>query len=143
MEKKGRIMAFDYGLKRTGIAVSDESQIFSFPLETVETVKLADWLAKYMLNEDVVHFVVGQPLHADQTPAAIEPHIAGFISRLKKQYPQITVSRIDERYTSKMAFETILAGGVPRMKRRDKTLVDKISASIILQSYIDIIQNQK
>lgn len=133
----GRILALDYGLKRTGIAVSDETRVFSFPLETVNTIQLLDWIVSYMSRENVTQFVVGQPLCADNTPAAIESHIAGFIGRLKAKFPDINIVRVDERYTSKMAFDTILAGGVPKMKRRDKTLVDKISASIILQTYMD------
>jgi putative holliday junction resolvase len=143
MAKTGRIMAFDYGLKRTGIAVSDETRVFSFPLVTVETPKLMEWLVTYAGKETVSQFVVGLPLHADQTPAAIEPHIAGFVTRLKKSFPSIPVDRMDERYTSKMAFDTILAAGVPKMKRRNKSLIDKISASIILQSYIDSLKNNE
>jgi len=139
----GRVMAFDYGMKRTGIAVSDETRTFSFPLETVETLKLMDWMTEYMKKENVTQFVVGQVVCADNTPSDIEPHILGFIRRLQKAYQGIPVARIDERNTSKMAFDTILKGGVPKMKRRDKSLVDKISASIILQSFIDSQQNQK
>jgi putative holliday junction resolvase len=139
----GRVMAFDYGMKRTGIAVSDETRTFSFPLETVETLKLMNWLAEYMNKENVSHFVVGQVICADNTPSAIEPHILGFIRRLQKAYPVVPIARIDERYTSKMAFDTILQSGVSKMKRRDKSLIDKVSASIILQSFIDSQQNQK
>jgi putative holliday junction resolvase len=133
----GRIMALDYGIKRTGIAVSDETRTFSFPVETVATTELMNWLQHYMNKETVTQFVIGQPLHADNTPAQIEPHIRGFVRKLIKAWPHIPVARIDERYTSKMAAETILLGGVPKMKRRNKALVDKISASIILQSFID------
>ena len=139
----GRVMAFDYGMKRTGIAVSDETRTFSFPLETVETQKIMDWLSVYMSKENVTQFVVGQVVCADNTPSAIEPHIIGFIRRLQKAYNEVPVSRVDERYTSKMAFNTILQAGVPKMKRRDKSLVDKVSASIILQSFIDSQQNFK
>ena len=139
----GRIMAFDYGTKRTGIAVSDKTCTFSFPLETVATPLLTEWITKYLAQEEVSVFVVGEPLRADDSPATLETHIRGFIKKLSKQWPNILVARMDERYTSKMAFETILAGGVPKMKRRDKSLIDKISASIILQSDIDSIQNNK
>jgi putative holliday junction resolvase len=139
----GRILAFDYGTKRTGVAVSDESRTFSFPLETVATQKLSEWISKYLTSEQVCTFVVGEPLHSDNTPASIEPHIRGFIKKLSAQWPHIQVVRMDERYTSKMAFDAILAGGVPKMKRRDKSLIDKISASIILQSYIDSLQIKK
>ncbi len=139
----GRILALDYGLKRTGIAVTDETCTFSFPLETIPTIELLEWISGYVSRENVAGFVIGQPLCSDNTPAAIEPHISGFIRRLKAKFPDITVARVDERYTSKMAFDTILAGGVPKMKRRDKSLVDKISASIILQTYIDSLQINK
>jgi len=97
-----------------------------------------NWLSDYLKNETVSLFVVGQPICRDETPAAIEPHISGFVSRLKKQYPQISIERHDERYTSKMAMDSILMGGVPKMKRRDKSLVDKISAAIILQSFFEL-----
>ncbi len=139
--EKGKILALDYGLKRTGIAVSDETCTFSFPLETVNTVNLLQWIENYISSENVTSIVIGQVKHADNTPSGIEPHIQGFIRRLKARLPDIPFERVDERYTSKMAFDTILAGGVPKMKRRDKSLVDKISASIILQSYIDSLQN--
>lgn len=139
----GRILAFDYGTKRTGIAVSDETRTFSFPLETVSTSELMTWISKYVQTEQVTQFVVGLPVRADNSPAAIEPHITGFVRQLGKLYSGIPVARIDERYTSKMAADTILSGGVPKMKRRDKTLVDKISASIILQSFIDSLKNSK
>ncbi len=133
----GRIMAFDYGLKRTGIAVSDEARIFSFPVETVSTPELIGWISAYAEKEKLSLFVVGKPVKADNSPSDIEPHIKGFIRRLLKSFPDIPVERIDERYTSVIATETILSGGVPKMKRRDKSLVDKISASLILQSFLD------
>jgi putative holliday junction resolvase len=139
--EKGRIMAFDYGVKRVGVAVSDSSRIFTFPVDTIPTAGIYDWITNYIKNENINQFVVGQPLHADDTPASLETHIVGFIRKLKKQFPHIPIARIDERNTSKKAFETILLGGVPKMKRRDKALIDKISASIILEMYLETIQS--
>ena len=139
---KGRILTFDFGLKRTGVAVSDEEQNFAFPLDTISTNNLLNWINDYMDKENVVCFVFGQPMHADDTPADIEPHILGLIKKIRKQYPQILIERQDERYTSKMAFDAILKGGVPKMKRRNKALIDKVSATIILQSYLQSKENQ-
>jgi putative Holliday junction resolvase len=130
-------MALDYGLKRTGIAVSDINTTFAFPLTTVPTSELFSFILAYLEKEDVGCFVIGLPLHADDTPAAIEPHISGFIKRLTKTFPHIPVERYDERYTSKMAFQAMLNGGVPQKKRRNKELLDKISATIILQNYLE------
>ncbi len=133
--KTGRIMAFDYGLKRTGIAVSDLSQVLSFPLETVSTEKLIEWLENYIKNEKVSQFVIGLPVY-NKNITGIESHIKGFIKRLKKKFPDIPTDRYDERFTSKIAREAIISSNIPKMKRRNKALTDKISASIILQSYI-------
>lgn len=139
---KGRIIAFDFGLKRTGIAVTDEEQNFAFPIDTLSTLDLLQWIKDYVHKENVVCFVFGLPLHADDTPADIEPHILGFIKKVKKQFPSIQIERHDERYTSKMALDAIIKGGVPKMKRRNKSLIDKISATIILQSYLQYKQNK-
>jgi len=132
-----RIIALDYGLKRTGIAVSDINSTFAFPLTTVSTSKLLDFISEYVEKEEVKCFVIGLPLHADDTPAAIEPHIKGFIKKLSKAYPHISIERYDERYTSKLAFQSMIDGNLPQKKRRNKELLDKISATIILQNYLE------
>lgn len=138
--KEGRILAFDYGIKRTGVAVSDPEKKFSFPLTTVATHQLFQWLEDYMKKNSVCQIVIGLPLHADYTPADIEPHIQGFIRKIKKHYPDIPVARVDERFTSVLAQQTIIQAGVSKRKRQDKSLLDKISAALILQTYLEQLQ---
>jgi putative Holliday junction resolvase len=133
----GILMAFDYGLKKTGIAVTDPLQTIASALTTIPTPSLKDYVASYTQTHQVTGFVVGYPLQKDGTPSTIMPHIMGFARHLKGCYPHIPVYQQDERYTSKMAAQTLLAAGVKKMKRRDKTLLDKISASILLQSFLD------
>lgn len=137
------MLALDYGTKRTGIAVSDESGVFAFPVTTVPTHQLLDWMKEYISKENVTQLIIGQPMHADDSPAALESHISGFIKKVLVAFPLIPIARHDERYTSKMAFEAILAGGVPKKKRQDKSLIDKVSATIILQSYIESQKNHR
>ncbi|MFL1896120.1 Holliday junction resolvase RuvX [Aquimarina sp. 2-A2] len=131
-----RILAIDYGSKRCGIAVTDESKIIASGLTTVNTKELLMWLKEYVAKEAVELFVVGEPkrLHgeASQTEALIQP----FLESLQKSIPDIPIKRIDERFTSKMAFDTMIASGISKKKRRDKALVDQISATIILQDYL-------
>lgn len=133
----GKLLAFDYGSKRTGVAVSDETGILAFPLTTVSTSDLFIWIEEYLQKEEIKYFIVGLPLRADETPASIEAQIKDFVRKLRQTYPNIPVKRHDERYTSKLAFDAMLQAGVPMKKRRDKALLDKISATIILQSYIE------
>ena len=126
----GRILAIDYGTRRTGIAVSDPLRLIAGGLETVPTKELETWLAKYFAREDVSTIVVGKP---SETWRFIEP-LAG---RLRRAWPDKEVVFYDERFTSVMAHRTMLESGIGRMARRDKALVDKISATIILQSYME------
>jgi len=133
----GKLLAFDYGSKRTGVAISDETGILAFPLTTVSTSDLFEWIEEFLKKETIKNFIVGLPLRADETPASIEAQIKGFVRKLRQTYPNIPVKRHDERYTSKLAFDAMLQAGVPMKKRRDKALLDKISATIILQSYIE------
>ena len=128
----GRILAIDYGTKRTGIAVSDPLRLIAGGLETVETKGLEAWLAKYFAAEDVTTIVVGKPTQMDGTPS-VEPLAA----RLRRAYPDKEVVFHDERFTSVLAHRTMLESGIGRMARRNKALVDKISATIILQSYME------
>lgn len=139
----GKLLAFDYGSKRTGVAVSDEVGILAFPLTTVSTPDLFQWIEDYLKIEKIQYFIVGLPLRADETPANIETQIKGFIRKLRQTYPNIPVKRHDERYTSQLAFDAMIQAGVPMKKRRDKALLDKISATIILQSYIESKFNKK
>ena len=135
----GRILAIDYGLKRTGIAVTDPLKIIANPLETVETHLLMKFLEQYFQREVVDCIVVGDPKNLDNTPAQISNAVNQFVIEFQKKFPNIAVKRTDERFTSKIAKQTILASGVNKKTRRDKSLVDKISAVIILQSYLETI----
>lgn len=131
-----RILAIDYGKKRTGIAVTDELQIIASGLTTVNTDLLFPFLKGYAQKEKVELILVGEPKQMNNTASESEVLIAPFVARLKKTFPTITIKRIDERFTSKMAFQTMLDSGLKRKQRRNKALVDEISATIILQSYL-------
>ncbi len=135
-----RILALDYGLKRTGIAVTDPLQIIATSLETIQTPELFDYLKKYFLREKVECLVVGEPRNLNNTRVGISDEIDRFILRFVQEFPAIPVKRIDERFTSKIAQQTILAAGKNKKARRDKSIVDRISAVIILQSYLVNIQ---
>lgn len=130
-------MAFDYGTKRIGVAVTDPLQIIASALTTVHPKDIFDYLKKYLETESIERFVVGKPLRLDGTPSESAPHVVGFIRLLKKHFPQIDVVSIDERYTSKMASATIAKSDLSRSKKHDKGLVDQISAVLILQSYME------
>lgn len=132
-----RILAIDYGTKRTGIAVTDPLQIIANGLDTVETKELLSYLETYFSEEEVETVVVGEPLHADDTPTYLEPHIIGFIRKLQKQFPELNIVRQDERFTSVMAKEALLESGLKQKKRRQKGLVDKMAATILLQEYLE------
>jgi putative Holliday junction resolvase len=132
-----RIMAFDYGTKRIGIAVTDPMQMIATGLNTIHPNQIIDYLKKYLQTEQVETFVVGEPKQMDNTPSQSAMHVRGFVNLLKKTFPQIPVQMLDERFTSKMASAAILAGGVKKMGRRDKGLVDTVSAVILLQSWME------
>ncbi|MBK9730226.1 MAG: Holliday junction resolvase RuvX [Chitinophagaceae bacterium] len=135
-----RILALDYGKKRTGIAVSDPLQIIATALETIETPQIFSFLHSYFLREAVECIVVGEPKNMNNTPSEISGDINNFIASFQQKFPAVPVKRIDERFTSKIASQTILAAGKNKKARRDKSLVDKVSAVIILQSYLASIQ---
>jgi len=135
--KNMRIMSFDYGTKRIGIAVTDPLQLIATALTTIHPEKIWDFLADYLKTETVETFVVGKPLQMDGTPSASAQHILGFVRKLQKTYPDIGIAEVDERFTSKMAAAVIAQSGKTKKKRREKGLVDTISATIILQSYLD------
>ncbi|WP_405606077.1 Holliday junction resolvase RuvX [Polaribacter sp. Asnod1-A03] len=132
----GRILAIDFGKKRTGIAVTDELQIIASGLTTVNTEKLIVFLKEYVSKETVELFIVGKPKQMNNNDSESEALILPFLKKLEKQIPQIPLIRIDERFTSKMAFQTMIDGGLNKKQRRNKALVDEISATIILQSYL-------
>lgn len=131
-----RIVALDFGKVRTGIAVTDELQLIASGLETVETKSLLDYLKNYVNTEKVEKFVVGEPKQMDNTPSESEALIKPFLLKLTTAFPDIPIVRHDERFTSKMAFQTMIDSGLTKKQRRNKALVDEISATIILQAYL-------
>ncbi len=133
----GRIIAIDYGTKRTGIAVTDPLQIVPGGLTTVPTHTLMDFLSGYMAKEEVDIIVVGYALNMDGQESASMRQIHPFIGKLKKAFPDKRIELIDERFTSVLAQRTILEAGIRKMARRNKALVDEVSACIILESYMD------
>ena len=138
MKKTGRIIGIDYGQKRVGLAVTDPLRIIASPVETVATKELDAWIDKYMETEQVDEFVIGYPVQMNNKPSESVKFIDPFIRRLRKRFPDKPVHLADERFTSKIAFRTMIEGGLKKMKRRDKSIVDKVSAAIILQSFIDM-----
>jgi putative holliday junction resolvase len=132
----GRILAIDYGIKRTGMAVSDETGSFAFALDTVATTKLQEYLLSYIRLNTVDAIVVGEPRKLNNEPTDATPHIEGFIRRLKKDFRDMKVFRVDERFTSSMALQAIIDSGVKKKDRKNKELIDQVSATIILQSWI-------
>ena len=132
-----RIMAFDYGTKRIGIAVTDPLQIIATGLDTVHPKDIVDYLKKYIAQNPVERFVVGEPKQMDNTASQSAPHVRGFVTILKKNFPDIPVEMLDERFTSKMASAAIAQSGMKKTDRQNKALVDTVSAVIILQSFLD------
>ncbi|MHB1178401.1 MAG: Holliday junction resolvase RuvX [Daejeonella sp.] len=132
-----RIIAFDYGTKRIGIAVTDPYQIIATGLGTIHPKDIIEYLEKYLQTEQAELFVVGEPLQMDGTPSQSAPHIKGFITLLKKHFPEIPIERIDERFTSKMASAVVAQSGFKKSDRQNKGRLDTISATIILQSYLE------
>lgn len=130
-------MAFDYGTKRIGIAVTDPLQIIATALTTIHPNNVIDFIKKYQQEEAIEKFVVGTPLQMDGSPSQSAPHVVGFVRSLKKNFPDIPVVTIDERFTSKMASSVIAQSGLGRVKKQQKSLVDQISAVIILQTYME------
>lgn len=138
-----RILAIDYGQKRVGLAVTDELQIIASPLETVHVSKIFAFLDDYISKEKVEAIVVGDPHTLSGQPSDAKKFIEPFVKKLRKQYPHIPVYRVDERFTSVIARETILSAGLKKKERQNKELADKISAALILQSFLDQYKNQK
>ena len=131
-----RILALDFGTKRTGIAVTDELQIIASGLTTVKTPDLLTFLKDYFAKEKVETMVVGEPTQKDGSPSQSEEAIQEFLKKFREKFPQMPIERVDERYTSKMAVETMISSGIKKKKRRNKELIDEISATIILQNYL-------
>jgi putative Holliday junction resolvase len=133
----GRILAFDYGNKRIGLAVTDPLQIIASPLTTIGPAEIEDFLHDYLDKEIVDEFVIGYPVQMNNKPSDSVKYIDPFLKRLGKLFPGKPVHLMDERFTSKIALRTIIEGGVKKKDRRDKTLADKISASLILQAFLE------
>ncbi len=132
-----RIMAFDYGTKRVGIAVTDPLQLIATALTTLHPDQVPAYLQHYLPLEPVERFVVGMPKQMDGSDSKTAQHVKGFIKMLKRTFPAIDVVTMDERFTSKMALATIAQSGLKKNKKHDKGLVDSIAAVIILQSYME------
>ncbi|AUS03976.1 Holliday junction resolvase RuvX [Pseudotamlana carrageenivorans] len=131
-----RILALDYGSKRTGIAITDVLQIIASGLTTVPTKELLPFLQDYLKKEDVELILVGEPKQMDNTASESEAYIVPFLKKLEKAFPNMPIKRVDERFTSKMAFQTMIDSGLKKKQRRNKALIDEISATIILQDYL-------
>lgn len=131
----GRILAIDYGTKRTGLAVTDETQT-SFALTTVPTHELSTYLKQYIPENKVEGIVIGEPKTMLNEPTHATKYVESFVKQLLKQFPGLPLYRMDERFTSKIASQTILDSGIKKMERRNKSLVDMVSATIILQSWL-------
>ena len=132
-----RIIGIDYGRKRVGVAVSDPLGIFASPLDTVPAAKIIDYIKNYAQKEAVVRFVVGYPVNMDNTPSEAASDVDRFLKQLAKAFPGVPVSLEDERFTSVLAHRAMIEGGMKAKDRRDKMSVDKISAAIILQGWLD------
>lgn len=139
----GRIVAIDYGNKRIGLAVTDPMQIFASPLNTISPEEFDNFIKDYLKTEDVDSFVIGYPVQMNNQPSEAVKYINPFIKKLKKTFPEKNIHLVDERFTSQMAYRTMIEGGVKKKDRKDKSMVDKISASIILQSFLDNRSNKK
>ena len=132
-----RIMAFDYGQKRVGVAATDPLQIIANAVDTIETKEIFTFIKIYLAKEQVETFVVGYPYNDGFKDNAVLPHVKKFITQLEKAYPLIPVVKVDESFTSRMAMETMVLSGVSKKERRKKENLDKISATIILQNYME------
>lgn len=132
-----RLLSIDYGKKRTGIAVTDDFQIIASGLTTVNSDELLDFLKKYLATENVEKIIIGDPKRLNNEPSEVAPLINVFIEKLKEVFPVMQIERMDERFTSKMAFQTMIDSGLKKKQRQNKALIDEIAATIILQDYMN------
>ena len=135
--KMGRILAIDYGQKRVGIAVTDDLKIIANGLTTVPSAEIYDFLKTYLSKESVELFLVGEPKQMDNTPSESSRFVEPFVKKLAQTFPDIPIKRTDERFTSKMAFQSMVDMGLKKKDRQNKATIDKISATIMLQSYLE------
>lgn len=131
-----RILAIDYGIKRTGIAVTDELQIIASGLTTIPSETVMPFLAAYFSKENVIKVLIGEPKQMNGLPSESTPVIEKFVSDFKMAFPEMKIVRVDERFTSKMAFQTMIDSGLKKKQRQNKALLDEISATIMLQDYL-------
>jgi len=132
----GKILAIDFGLKRTGLAITDKNKIIASGLTTVESKEMMNFLIKLTQKEVIETIILGEPKRLNNEDSHITANVRLLKEALEKQFPKITIKLIDERFTSKMAFQTMIDGGLSKKKRKNKELIDEISATIILQSYL-------
>lgn len=132
-----RIIAIDFGLKRTGIAVTDELQIIASGLTTIASETAIDFLKNYFEKENVSVLIIGEPKQMNGQPSESTAIIEKFVLKLKTEFPEIKIDRVDERFTSKMALKTIIDSGLKKKKRQNKALIDEIAATIMLQDYLN------
>lgn len=137
LEDMARLLALDYGMKRVGIAVTDELQIIASGLCTVRAHDCLDFLKDYISRESVETIVIGMPKDLKNQNTDATPHVKGFVKKLKKEFPKMELHFIDERFTSKIAFQTMIDSGLKKKARQDKSLIDEVSATIILQSFME------
>ena len=131
-----KYLGIDFGIKKSGVSISDSNKLISFPLETIETKNLLDYIKQISVDENIEIVVIGKPLKLNNEIHDLEEEIVKFIKSLKNYLPNIQVERIDERFTSKISKQIIINSGVGKKNRRDKLIIDKISASLILESYL-------
>ncbi|MBP5709779.1 MAG: Holliday junction resolvase RuvX [Bacteroidales bacterium] len=139
----GRILAIDYGQKRVGFAVTDELRICAGALDTIHVSKAFEFLQNYLQTENVDIVVIGEPKKLDNTASDSTRFIEPFVQRVRKAFPDLEIVRVDERFTSKMAFQTMIDAGLKKKERQNKALVDRISATLILQSYLQQLDIEK
>ena len=132
-----RVLSIDFGKKRTGIAVTDELQLIASGLTTVDTEKLLPFLKDYFEKESVERVIIGEPKRMNNEPSQVVPLLNAFIIKFQNQFPTMPVERMDERFTSKMAFQTMIDSGLKKKQRQNKALIDEIAATIILQDYLN------
>ena len=137
----GRLVAIDFGIQRCGLACTDPEQLIASGLDFRATKEVIPYLIDYCKTETVDTFIVGQPLQKDGSDSAVAKEIKKFVTELQAVFPKHSITRYDERFTSKIAFQTLVESGVSKKKRREKGLVDKISATLILQSYMSYQSN--
>jgi len=131
-----RILAIDYGKKRTGIAITDEMQIIASGMTTIPSETAIAFLKDYFSKENVERVLIGEPKQMDYTPSESTEIIEAFVEKFRKSFPDLPIERVDERFTSKMAFQTMIDSGLKKKQRQNKALIDEISATIMLQDYL-------